>query len=80
MACSPDAWADADRAAAVMSLLVVRVLVVPALAVARLAPRRGAGEARDEFLRAGDDDHLSTVAQAALRGGGTSAWMRPGGG
>jgi hypothetical protein len=60
------------------SSVVARLLVVPARAAAWSASRRRAE--RDEFLRAGGDGDALTVAQAALRGGGTSAWMRPGGG
>jgi hypothetical protein len=60
--------------------VVARVLSVPALAAAWLIARRRPSEGRDEFLRAGGDGDPLTVAQAALRGGGASAWMRHGGG
>jgi hypothetical protein len=60
--------------------VVVRLLAVPALAAAWSTSRRRPGQDRNEFLRAGGDEDALTVAQAALRGGGTSAWMRPGGG
>jgi hypothetical protein len=63
-----------------MAPLVARALALSAMAVAWLRAGRRAAQGRDEFLRAGGDGDPLTVAQAALRGGGESAWMRHGGG
>ena len=57
-------------------LLVLLVLAVPAVVWAVRASRREE-LGRQDLLRAGDASGVSARA-AALRGGGRSAWMRPG--
>ena len=62
-----------------MEILVALLLalIVLVIVLAAIGYRRRQDLGRDDLKRAGDD-HALSPEQAALRGGGKSAWMRPG--
>ena len=57
--------------------VVLLVLVLSVVVLAVVAFRRRPKFGRNDLVRSGDGPEVSP-ADAALRGGGKSAWMRPG--